>query len=263
MLLVFAHASMFLDQGIGVSGKQLGGANTASPEGAAAVYWNMAAFSGQNGEIYFDYASSFLEINKYTFLYGASEEGDSLILGAYRVDAGQVIALVTSNVVPVNVNYADTVVFAGYAFKLAPETSLGLTYKLIQQNFTDVKNSSALDISYYSKIDQNLQFGLVAENAYVDKSEDKPIIRAGVKYSVGKLGLAVDTKYDTALSGLYWSTGASFRVIRGFYLKAGYSSYDEKIFLGTSLDANAYKVDYVYFDSDLGATHQIGMTFNL
>jgi hypothetical protein len=259
-LATVSQASLFLDQGVGVSGKQMGGANTAYPNDVSAIYWNMAAVAGKVNEFYVDYSASFLEINKATILYGYSEGNDSLFFGVYRVDAGEVVTMVTRNSVAVNVRYADTALMAGYSTKFIGDSNIGLTVKGIQQSFITNKSGYACDLSFYKKLN-DLNLGLVFENIYLKDIEEKLNIRGGARYQLDKLTIAADLNYKELYSSTYWAIGINYRLIGGIYLKGGYNSYDSKLFLGTTFDMKSMRVDYVYYDSNLGATHQIGFTF--
>lgn len=178
------------------------------------------------------------------------------------MDGGQVPTMVTSNSQIINKGYADNALFAGYSQKIDKESSLGASFKAIQQNFTSDKNSYVLDVSYYKSFGF-VDMGLVVENILALDSEDKPIVRFGGNYQQEKFKIASDLIYFNAYNSCYINFGVSYQILNGLSFSGGYSSYDEKLFVGSSLQTKVYKVDYVFFDSDLGATHQFGISFSL
>jgi hypothetical protein len=218
------------------------------------------------------HAPLFLDSN-YNYIASANPLGDKLgtvaLSDAMLSSEKFVVRDVNNSITDSNGSLRNNALFASYAHKLPYNLSAGTNLKFIQNKIVGYSGSAmGVDLGLMWTRSPILRVGLALANmnspkVKLDTDEDvfRPITRVGVALQVyqDKVLLSVDmTKVNQGDS--QYAAGIEFTPHKLFSLRGGYNANRSYTF-GMGVKLNAFRVDYAFSDTDLGAFNKVSFTW--
>jgi hypothetical protein len=269
----FGQASDIFNIGAGARSMAMGSAFTAVSDDASAPYFNPAGLAHlDEHQLMAMHAPLFLDSN-YNYIASANPLGDKwgsvALSDAMLISDKFVVRDVNNSITDSNGSIRNNALFASYAHKLPRNFSGGVNVKFIQNKVVGYSGSDmGLDLGLLWTHSRFLKIGMAMANVNspkvkLDTKEDvfRPITRFGVASEVyqDKLLLSVDMTKVNQGDSLY-AAGVEFTPHKLFSLRGGYNANRSYTF-GMGVKLNAFRVDYAFSDTDLGAFNKVSFTW--
>jgi hypothetical protein len=246
----------FLNLGVDARAYGLGGAYTASSDGASSLYWNPAGLAYiQNKEANIMYTKWIDDINYQYILFGYPSKVGGLGIGIQRLSMGTILGKDDSGNSAPNFTPQDMVVMLGYGKKL-DIGAVGITAKYINSKIQDSANTVSVDIGVRRElIKDKCYVGLTGSNLIGSLKYDKVSIGLGKVYRLGG-EYKVNNEFTAMIDGKYSekfdvACGAEYTYKENYSLRIGYGT-DKKdmdalgLSFGFGVKVNKFTIDYAY-----------------
>jgi hypothetical protein len=265
-IMTLFFSGFFLDNGLGLKGMQVAGAYTANPQGAEALFWNVANLANQDKiNLYTVYNQNlYWDINEYDMLFSLPVENFGTIAFAYKRSSVDDIMYTTSNTVIDRFSLIDDVYIKGFAKKLfLLDDSIGISFKNINKHFDNLgttrKSYQSIDLAYQINF-LLFNLGFVAEDFYVSEESDlnNKKFRLGLNTKILDIDFSIDAVYSDIFKKSFINYGLIFSAIPFIDIKGGYSEYYKNSYAGLSFTMLGLNVDYLFSNPEIGVIHKLG-----
>ncbi|MBN1621832.1 MAG: PorV/PorQ family protein [Endomicrobiales bacterium] len=287
----------FLRQEQGVRALGMGGAFVAIDNDIESVWWNPAGTAFIDAlQINFSYSDYISDISGYYSAIAWPKGRSTILANINYMTLGEIETRDAFGNLGDKIKLTNMVASFGFAMPTAPNMSLGLVAKNIQQNLGDYKSSGfAADIGLLLKVSPILSFGFCAQNVG-PKLETSGVenelpmnLRAGLAYKVSPKVLISGEGEQPKDADARIHAGTEIQMSDSFCFRAGYNTSKAVGFTAgigvltpitlkkseegdpmspwwkeaTDKDwkHNVVRIDYAYITSgELDATHRLSLT---
>lgn len=271
-LAAAAHAqgtsgSQFLGVGLGARATAMGGAYVSLADDGTALYWNPAGLTQVEGaSLTLSHISWFSDAT-YQYAGYATSFGRNAALGAF-VEQGSIS---WDNTGEGDFEAGDFAGVVGYGRRLKPNLGVGGGVKFLSSSLGETDASSyALDLGVVYRPTESATVGAAVRNlgpglSFEDESDPLPTTMVvGGSYVWRGLLLSADLEKVNDLS-VTPRVGVEYAPVKHLALRGGWAGGGESALSslsgGVGLTWNdRWALDYAYRDSDLGGTHQFGIS---
>jgi len=269
----FGQASDIFHVGAGARAMGMGGAFGGLADDASAPYYNPSGLAyldehqlmAMHAPLMMDSNLNYLATaNPFGDKWGTVALSDILLLSNKFEVRDQY-----NNVMDSNGDTRHNVIMGSYAHKLPMNFAGGINLKLIQQKVVGFSDRAlGMDLGFMFRPSARLSVGYTMENINspsltLDSSPDKyrAMNRLGFASEVfkDKLTLTVDAIKVSQEKAIY-AAGLEFSPTKLFQIRTGYNANRSYTF-GLGIKINAFRVDYAFSDTDLGAFNKVSFTW--
>lgn len=269
----FGHSSDIFNIGAGARSMAMGGAFTGLADDASAPYFNPAGLAHlDEHQIMAMHAPLFLDSN-YNYLSSVNPLGDkwgAVGLSDAMLSSDKFVTRDDNNaIIDSNAALRNNALFVSYAHKLPFNLAAGTNVKFLQQKVAGYSGSGlGLDLGLMWTMSPLLRVGWAVANVNspsvkLDTSDDKlrPINRFGLASEVYKDKVLITADMTKVEKGdSLFAGGIEFTPHKLFQLRGGYNANRSYTF-GMGVNLNAFRVDYAFSDTDLGAFNKVSFTW--